>query len=831
MLLTSALQLQAQDAFYIYRNDGHFNAFFNETVDSIVYSQVGVDGTLYKEFVVQEVYTADSLYRIPLASIDSVSFVAPEVVLNADVQRAETVMATHLQQVNGMTLTFSNAIPEEQKPQVGQILLNLDHSNPMIGDGFAGRVTSVRVSGSDLIVECDSVSMSDIFDQFIGVEEVAGDGSGRSRSSMKRIEGNDEAQLFDFDISLQYEFLKTERLTAALDGHIGGGANLKAVWKFTRREQFLEMTLTNTFNVGAGITLEGELFDKEWNTPKTARVPVYFPAAVPILKCDLSMSLFLRLNAKAAMEFTADYVKKTAYTVTYKDGDFSFNNETNRNESGWNWEFGANFSLEGSVHTGAKLEFYLGTVNLLGLGYAGAAVDVYAGPKITGTVDVNLAEIASDTRAYDMLKDSRIDITAFAVDVEAKGKAKYLWQAPKEHTFYTRSFNYYNVPVYLFPEFSELTVETWPDSRSARIGTAPTRNIIFPLHLGIGLYDEEGNLVKKEYDERKYWIAPFFNYSYLESHFNDLGYNEYTARPIISFLGCDVAAHPSAQFKLGGATATVKSVVVNSATYDSRGYTSANVSGSHKFKYLCTVTTAIDDLAGVEKWGYIYIDPNGNRGMIEVPVNDGSTMQYADSRNFGIYLFDSPAQTIQMAGFVKYYDDDEIHESPVQEFTLEYPAAASLELTNCEFKGTTSNETFNGVTYKYKTAYRFLYKATGAYWLKVGQQEFGTGWDGWTLPKYTMSPIDGANALTINYYYGDKSFGGVYNVRLTGDDATHGINYITPQYVTYSYYPDRFDGCTFRSGTNSRASRPLVLLDDDSEAEEEYNIVIDIPIK
>ena len=55
------------DAFYIYRNDGQFNAFFRDEVDSIAYSCYDTDSVYYNDIVTQVIYTPDSIYRIPLA--------------------------------------------------------------------------------------------------------------------------------------------------------------------------------------------------------------------------------------------------------------------------------------------------------------------------------------------------------------------------------------------------------------------------------------------------------------------------------------------------------------------------------------------------------------------------------------------------------------------------------------------------------------------------------------------------------------------------------------------------------------------------------------------
>lgn len=76
LLSVYSLSSKAQtigEAFYIYRNDGKFNAFFRDEVDSVAYSNYDTDSLYYDEVVTQLVYTPDSIYQIPLAAIDSVN--------------------------------------------------------------------------------------------------------------------------------------------------------------------------------------------------------------------------------------------------------------------------------------------------------------------------------------------------------------------------------------------------------------------------------------------------------------------------------------------------------------------------------------------------------------------------------------------------------------------------------------------------------------------------------------------------------------------------------------------------------------------------------------
>lgn len=72
------------DVVIVYRNDGIVNGFVRSQIDSIKYSKIGIDNIEYAQYVVNEIWTQDSLYRIPIEVIDSVSFVAPPTIYQDD---------------------------------------------------------------------------------------------------------------------------------------------------------------------------------------------------------------------------------------------------------------------------------------------------------------------------------------------------------------------------------------------------------------------------------------------------------------------------------------------------------------------------------------------------------------------------------------------------------------------------------------------------------------------------------------------------------------------------------------------------------------------------
>ena len=87
---------QKQDALYIFRNDGKFNAFYYADIERIEYSKVDTLGKEQSDYVVQEIYALDSIFRIPISAIDSVAFATPETKYKADVIRPDKTMTDYI---------------------------------------------------------------------------------------------------------------------------------------------------------------------------------------------------------------------------------------------------------------------------------------------------------------------------------------------------------------------------------------------------------------------------------------------------------------------------------------------------------------------------------------------------------------------------------------------------------------------------------------------------------------------------------------------------------------------------------------------------------------
>ena len=169
MMAMTAFIVSAQnigEAFYIYRNDGGFNAFFRDEVDSITYSNYDADSIWYDDVVTQVVYTPDSTYCIPLAVIDSVGFVQPETIYKSDVLAVDSTWKSYIIAVTDTTITFNSGIPSSLLPKVGQIIVSEISEKPFTGS-FAGRVFEYDNYTDSIVCHVEEVGITEIYKRLV----------------------------------------------------------------------------------------------------------------------------------------------------------------------------------------------------------------------------------------------------------------------------------------------------------------------------------------------------------------------------------------------------------------------------------------------------------------------------------------------------------------------------------------------------------------------------------------------------------------------------------------------------------------------------------------
>ena len=157
---------QAQDALYIFRNDGRFNAFFFDDIERFEYSKIDTLGIEHEDYVVQEVYALDTIFRIPISAIDSVAFVTPETVYKKDVIKANPLISDYVVASDSASwIRLSASVPTSMLPKKGDKWLIEENKSPLLPGGFGGRVTSVDSSGGGYTITTEPLQPEEAFER------------------------------------------------------------------------------------------------------------------------------------------------------------------------------------------------------------------------------------------------------------------------------------------------------------------------------------------------------------------------------------------------------------------------------------------------------------------------------------------------------------------------------------------------------------------------------------------------------------------------------------------------------------------------------------------
>ena len=569
-LTTLAQEIEGGEAFYIYQNDGHFDGFFYDQVKQINYSRYDTRGVEYDKYVSQEIVTEDSVYRIMLSAIDSVSFVQPEIKFAEGVRfmRDEGMMA-YYQSISkpdddSFLLRFNGSMPASLRPKVGDVLSCPDLKD--YDEAFVGKVKKVRTEGSDLVVECGYIDdLKDVFEQFITVEQVrkidTPEGSRVRRriaglpSRQNRVEGNiNDFTLFDFSTSFEVSTNITDNLSLSLGLNVGFGMTLTAVYKINWLDFYLKTETKEQVSLGLSFGLDGELYESI--DPSTlpgigdfvktfSRIPI--PASFPILYANMTPLPFTRAEAHLVVNVNAGLtVKSLVQSMELKSewpyltirGGFlpapflplTFEPETS---------FSVNAQINGMVQTGVKFPIELGTQEWFKrLTQLKAGTTVYAGPKISGALNFDLLKTL--VSAYETLKDSKVELALMSIDTEFSSKGSIFGKEVEFKKGSNASFGKHEFT--LFAGVENMECELKGDNMDVVHCKYDTSgDVCVPQRLGVGLYVKETEedvfyrkLFRKESRDETYFLNTFNN---VEVEFADVPAGEYRVRPVVFIAG------------------------------------------------------------------------------------------------------------------------------------------------------------------------------------------------------------------------------------------------------------------------------------------------------
>ena len=569
----SICPLFSQEAFYIYRNDGDFNGFFYDEVVEMRYSKFDFDSVEHNNYIMYEVQLADTLYRIPLAAIDSIGFQQPEIILNPQLRHMDLLeMTPYITAVDGQILTFSNELPDSIMPQVGNVLFGM--TGIFEETNFAGRVTSVTPSGDGIIVQTDELtSISDIFLQFITIEEV-GIPDEDPQQVVYRMAGNNKIKQADgawtinmVNVNLNFHLPISDGglVSGSFDGSISLKHKMSVIYQINDEIFFVKCLSLLSWGLQSGFTIKISGSDESitpiipkpfstWKWPVTPPIPLFECTPVPSIGFRYGGELttkvtFPPVGGTFTHGFTIDAADPYVLSITKKydpiptspDGNIIDNSDLD-------------FKLEGMIQFGMKEELALKTNQVFRkIISMQSGMDIWAGPKLEGSVNIDgKSFLMYDDGPY-TFRNSHYAIAPFSLDAEVYSKAynfllekeyKKTWADGSVELLGRREF-------YAFPNFTDFKASHNDEKYSFQAEwNADPRELFWKCSPGIVLYNihnGETQVQLSDYDVEIGGIGAMDEHFQMIASTSKLRAGKYKAAPALMVSGTEYPVKSMAQ--------------------------------------------------------------------------------------------------------------------------------------------------------------------------------------------------------------------------------------------------------------------------------------------
>lgn len=543
------------EAFYIYRNDGQFNAFFREEVDSMAYSCYDTDSLLYEDIVSQIIYTQDSTYIIPLAAIDSVSFITPGTKYQPNVKVIEGDMRDYIVSSNELTISFKSDTPANLLPHVGDKLVTTEVSETFFS-GFAGKVENIVNDGTMIIVTCSTVDLDEVFEEFYYVndghsEEMQVKGEHNRHNVSQTWEGSYCPGTFNIPLTapLAAQFKPDREGDLSFSFAPEASVSITPTYRgkvvlivSPKLGTVVSVDLSEEDAITENLTLSGAV---DWTHDFTPGTVPIFNLGVPFLYFYGEVGAFIRANASVIMQ--QHWKQSFRYTFHYELNSRSF--------------FTPRISFNGvrleSGHSGEVLvkgELGVGIYAELGVAFmaksllsAGGRAE--AGIKLGGNTMLykkDMENALHSTDVYKTLQGNDIHLSGFW-NVGLQGQ---LLNWGVSHEFKALSGERVFARYSIVPDFSHVELVRDKEDNSILQASAKASGICLPQDLGFTLFEQE-KLEKGQTNFSRYGYMGTSADIYA-SYFDMEKDKRYEVYPTVKLFGWDaltILAEPKAKEK------------------------------------------------------------------------------------------------------------------------------------------------------------------------------------------------------------------------------------------------------------------------------------------
>lgn len=513
--------VNAQEAFYIYRNDGDFNGFFYDEVIEMRQSKIGVDSVEYEQWVTQEVVLEDTIYRIPLAAIDSIGFQQPEIKFNPKVRFMERDgYSKYFKYQHNRAIILSKDLPADMELKVGDVLIGLPSDSiskkyEYLNHSFSMVIESIVKDDSyfsdAIIYNGRPVSqIDDVFERFVAVEKIGYDQQGnvcRRMSGVKnsefpyriqKAEGSGELTFLDID----GEFNKDWEFTGNSKADVKADVKFKGICRVAYNIGWthLLIKMTRDYQIrlkpSVGASISGDFHGVSSGLIELPAI--MFPATCPIFEFRPYPDIFLRLDGSIEARLNLPQVY-----LGFGE-DITFDNHKLFPVTYWmHWvpdetaqptddmlDLSAELTFNGSIYMGIEFQAILGTAKWFeGIMTADVGLHLNVGPKISANLKLNADLFKGETSGlYSALSYANINATLMQLELNAGATAGLLWDDPEEVNFYSKSWGLMTSELHFIPDMETPSIEYRGDTLIFRTKEEDRNVIGSSCHMSYGLY-------------------------------------------------------------------------------------------------------------------------------------------------------------------------------------------------------------------------------------------------------------------------------------------------------------------------------------------------------
>ncbi len=537
----------SQDALYIFRNDGKFNAFFYGDIDHIAYSMVDTLGKKQKDYVVQEIYALDSVWRIPISAIDSVAFVTPKTVYKKDVVRPDKSISKYIIASDTINwIRLSKNTPSKLIPKKGDKLL-IEEPSKFIPNGFGGKVTSVTTtSAGNYTVKTTALQLTDVYERLVMKGAV---GPKDDDTSAKETRGVTDGTYLDYsdtwDIEPITQTLKiagSQSLIEGMNGNfsvaLSGEGTIKYVLtpKITARGfLFLDPIIGVKINAFAKITT-GVAVNGEVDGALGTSIDIPFTLATnkkslvkgfgqkdeydkyPLV---FDFSAGLNLNASGHVKSTFNWTgasgtvaENITYTKSPTDliGELSRKGSANGNQGTFDYTIGVDKYFQFGIGGYAKgeLKFNNPVVKEDDLQFGIRIDDAFTEDFRIGKAGLNISNNlwkTAEDKVYDALEADPITEGERFIQGQAYAKLFKTTFGP-----YSKKFTLYDFGFAVVPKFKNFKMTPNEKAPSIiKLSSSLSRNVLMPVRVGFVIFQTA--------DEKEVGTSTWYSKTYRKQEF------------------------------------------------------------------------------------------------------------------------------------------------------------------------------------------------------------------------------------------------------------------------------------------------------------------------